>query len=86
MLAGASFEEPDQPLQAIDAIFQSLEDAPLERVFQGWMDRLEQCCVAVGVLVEIKSNDDQGFTRSVSRYESARPTPYTMRGFTTLHV
>jgi hypothetical protein len=51
-LAGASFEEPDQPLQAIDAIFQSLEKAPLEYVFQEWIDRRAQCCVAVGGLVE----------------------------------
>jgi hypothetical protein len=33
-LAGASFEERDQLLQAIDAIFQSIEEATLERVFQ----------------------------------------------------
>jgi hypothetical protein len=51
-IAGASFEEPDQVLQAIDAIFQYIEKAPLERVFQEWMDRLAQCCVAVGGLVE----------------------------------
>jgi hypothetical protein len=51
-LAGASFEKPDQLLQAIDAIFQSIERATLERVFQEWMDRLTQCCVAVGDLVE----------------------------------
>jgi hypothetical protein len=31
---GASFEEPDQLLQVIDAIFQSIEDATLECVFQ----------------------------------------------------
>jgi hypothetical protein len=42
-LAGASFEEPDQLLQASDVI----ETAPLEPVFQEWMDRLAQCCVAV---------------------------------------
>jgi hypothetical protein len=51
-LAGISFEEPDQPLHAIDVIFQSIEKATLERVFQEWMDRLAQCCVAVGGLVE----------------------------------
>jgi hypothetical protein len=51
-LAGASFEELDQPLQAIDAIFQSIEKAVLERVCQEWMDRLTQCCVAVAGLVE----------------------------------
>jgi hypothetical protein len=33
MLAGVSVEEPDQLLQAIDAIFQSMEKATLERVF-----------------------------------------------------
>jgi hypothetical protein len=33
-LASASFEEPDQPLQTIDAIFQLIEKATLERVFQ----------------------------------------------------
>jgi hypothetical protein len=38
-------------LQAIDAIFQSLEEATSERVVQEWMDRLTQCCVAVGGLV-----------------------------------
>jgi hypothetical protein len=43
-----SFEEPNQPLQAIDAIFQSIEEAILERVSPEWMDRLEQCCVTVG--------------------------------------
>jgi hypothetical protein len=32
-LTGASFEEPDQPFEAIDAIFQSIEEATLERVF-----------------------------------------------------
>jgi hypothetical protein len=39
-------------LQAIDAIFQSIEKATLERVFQEWMDRLAKCCVAVGGLIE----------------------------------
>jgi hypothetical protein len=39
-------------LQAIDSIFQSLEKATLERVFQKWMDKLAQCCVAVGALAE----------------------------------
>jgi hypothetical protein len=39
-------------LQATDAIFQSIEEAVLERVFQEWMDRLAQCCVAVGGLGE----------------------------------
>jgi hypothetical protein len=48
-LAGASFEDPDQPLQVIDAIFQSIENATLECVFQEWMGRLAQCCVAVVV-------------------------------------
>jgi hypothetical protein len=33
-LAGASFEQADQLLQAIDAIFQSMENATLEQVFQ----------------------------------------------------
>jgi histone-lysine N-methyltransferase SETMAR len=51
-LADASFEEPDQLLQEIDAIFQSLEKATLERVFQEWMDRLAQCRVVLGSLVE----------------------------------
>jgi hypothetical protein len=32
-LAGASFEEPDQPLHATDAIFHSSEKATLEHVF-----------------------------------------------------
>jgi hypothetical protein len=50
--AGASFEEPDQPLQAIDAIFQSIEEVTLERVFQEWMGRLVQCCVVAGGSVE----------------------------------
>jgi histone-lysine N-methyltransferase SETMAR len=45
-IAGASFEEPDQRLQAIDVIFQSVEKVTLERVFQEWMDRLAQYCVA----------------------------------------
>jgi hypothetical protein len=51
-LAGASFEESDQPWQAIGAIFQSIEQAILERAFQEWTDRLAQCCVAVNGLVE----------------------------------
>jgi hypothetical protein len=51
-LAGGLFEEPDQPLQAIDAIFPSIEGATLERVFQKWMDRLAQYCVADGDLIE----------------------------------
>jgi hypothetical protein len=51
-LAGASFEEPDQLLQAIDAIFQSVEKAAWERTFQEWMDRLAQCCVVAGGLVQ----------------------------------
>jgi hypothetical protein len=44
-LTGASFEGPDQLLQAIDAIdvidviSQSIEKAALERAFQEWMDR-----------------------------------------------
>jgi hypothetical protein len=50
--AGASFEEPNQLLQAIDAIFQSIEKAASERRFQEWMDRLTHCCVSVGGLVE----------------------------------
>jgi hypothetical protein len=53
--AGASFEEPDQLLRAIDAIFQSIENATLEHVFQEWMDRLAQCCVAVGDFIEDRS-------------------------------
>jgi histone-lysine N-methyltransferase SETMAR len=51
-LTGASFEEPGQFLQAIDAIFQSTEKVTLERVFQKWMDRLVQCCMAVDDVVE----------------------------------
>jgi hypothetical protein len=51
-LAGILFEEPDQLLQAIDAIFQSIENATLKRAFQDWMDRLAQCCMVVGGLVE----------------------------------
>jgi hypothetical protein len=51
-LADASFEEPDQPLQVIDAIFPSIEETTLEDVFQEWMDRLAQYCVAVGGLAE----------------------------------
>jgi histone-lysine N-methyltransferase SETMAR len=51
-LAGASFEEPDQLLQAIDAIFQSIEKATLERMFQERIDRLAQCCVAVDGSIE----------------------------------
>jgi histone-lysine N-methyltransferase SETMAR len=51
-LTGASPEEPDQLLQAIDAVLPSIENATLERVFQEWMDRLAQCCVAVGGLRE----------------------------------
>jgi hypothetical protein len=39
-------------LQATDAIFQSIEEATLERAFQDWMDKLVQCCVTVGGLVE----------------------------------
>jgi hypothetical protein len=39
-------------LQAIDAIFQSIEEATLERVFQKWINRLARRCVAVGGLVE----------------------------------
>jgi histone-lysine N-methyltransferase SETMAR len=39
-LAGASFKDPDQLLQAIDVIFQSVEKATLERVFRERMDRL----------------------------------------------
>jgi transposase len=51
-LAGASFEDPDQLLHAIDAIFQSIEKATLERTFREWTDRLAHGCVAVGDLVE----------------------------------
>jgi hypothetical protein len=51
-LVDASFEEPHQLLQVIDAIFQSIENVTLECVFQEWMDRLAQCCVVVGSLVE----------------------------------
>jgi hypothetical protein len=39
-------------LQAIDAIFQSIEEVTLERVFREWLDRLAQWCVAVRGLVE----------------------------------
>jgi transposase len=69
-LAGTSFEKADQLLHAIDAIFQSIEKATLERVFEKWMDRLVQCCAAVGGLVEgqyKKSEDDTSFTGPVSR-------------------
>jgi hypothetical protein len=41
-LAGASFEEPDQLLQAIEVIFSVHEEATLERVLQEWMDGLAQ--------------------------------------------
>jgi hypothetical protein len=51
-LAGASFEEPNQLLRAIDATLRSIEDARLERVFQEWMNRLAECCVAVGGSIE----------------------------------
>jgi hypothetical protein len=34
-------------LQVIDAIFQSIEETALECVFEEWMDRLAQSCVAV---------------------------------------
>jgi hypothetical protein len=39
-------------LQAIDVIFQFIGTATFKRVFQEWMDRLAQCCVAVGGLAE----------------------------------
>jgi hypothetical protein len=39
-------------LQAIDAIFQSIEKNTLERLFQEWMDRLAQCCMAVSGFAE----------------------------------
>jgi hypothetical protein len=51
-LAGASFEESNQLLHAIDVIFQSIGQASLERVFQEWMDRLVQYCLAFGGLIE----------------------------------
>jgi transposase len=51
-LAGASFKEPNQLLQAIDAMFQSIERVTLECMFQEWIDKLAQCCVAVGDLLE----------------------------------
>jgi hypothetical protein len=51
-LAGASFDEPDQLLRAIDAIFGSIEKVTLERVFQEWIDRLAQCYMAIGGIVE----------------------------------
>jgi hypothetical protein len=51
-LACAPFEEPNEPLQAIDVISQSIEEATLEHVFQEWMDRLAQCYVAVDGLAE----------------------------------
>jgi hypothetical protein len=51
-LADASSEERDQLLQATDVIFQSIKKATLERVFREWMDRLGQCYVAVGGLLE----------------------------------
>jgi hypothetical protein len=41
-LVGASFEEPDQLLHAIDAIVQSTEKVTLGRVFHEWMDRLSE--------------------------------------------
>jgi hypothetical protein len=38
-LASASFEEPDQPLQMIDAIFESIEEATWNACFRnGWTD------------------------------------------------
>jgi hypothetical protein len=38
-LAGVSFEEPDQPLQAIDAIFQSIDKPYWKACFRGgWTD------------------------------------------------
>jgi hypothetical protein len=51
-LTGASFEEPDQLLQVSEAIYQFIEKVTLGRVFQEWMDRLVQCCLAVGGLTE----------------------------------
>jgi hypothetical protein len=45
-LTGASSEDPGQLLQAIDAIFSPLK-VTLEHVFQEWMDRLAQYCVAI---------------------------------------
>jgi hypothetical protein len=48
----ASFEEPDQLLLVVDVIFQFIEKATLERVFQEWMDRLAQCRMVIGGLVE----------------------------------
>jgi hypothetical protein len=51
-LTDASFEEPDQPLRAIHAIFQFIEEAILERMFQEWMARLAQCSAAVGSPIE----------------------------------
>jgi hypothetical protein len=32
-LAGTSFEKPDQLLETVDAVFQSIEEATLERMF-----------------------------------------------------
>jgi transposase len=55
-LTGASFEDPDQLLQAIDAIIQSPEKTTMESVFQEWTGRLVQCCVPVGGLMEGKKD------------------------------
>jgi hypothetical protein len=53
---GALFDERDQPVQMIDAIFQFIEEATLERVFQEWMVRLAQYCVAVSGLFRSQSD------------------------------
>jgi hypothetical protein len=61
-LAGASLEEPDQPLQAIDGIFQSIEKPHWNACFRsGWTDWWFRRKYAE------KSEDDPSFTRPVSR-------------------
>jgi hypothetical protein len=77
-LAGASFEEFDQLLQVIDAT----EKAILEHMFQEWMNKLAQYCVAVGGLgegMEKSLRPTQVLLDSFRDANQPPPTPYILK-------
>jgi hypothetical protein len=43
MLQWSSFDEPDEPLSAIQEILSGIDDESLDAAFQEWMIRLQKC-------------------------------------------
>jgi hypothetical protein len=51
-LAGASFADTDELLEAVMIVLDEIEKVTLEAVFLEWMDRLRRCIITNGEYID----------------------------------